>query len=37
MPAAEAADKVLQGIRYEGDDRYDVTKAITRIRTQRAG
>ena len=70
MPAAEAADMVLQGIRedrffllthphvieyartrweevdaafaeqaprYEGDDRYDVTKAIARIRAQRAG
>ena len=70
MPAAEAADMVLQGIRedrffllthphvieyartrweevdaafaeqaprYEGDDRYDVTKAIARIRAGRAG
>ena len=70
MPAAEAADIVLQQIRerrfyllthphaidyarkrwedveaafaeqaprYEGDDRYDVTKAIARIRAERAG
>ncbi len=70
MPAAEAADMVLQGIRedrffllthphvieyartrweevdaafaeqaprYEGDDRYDVTKAIARIRAERSG
>ena len=26
-----------QAPRYEGDDRYDVTKAIARIRAQRAG
>ena len=70
MPAAEAADMVLQGIRedrffllthphvveyartrweqvdaafaeqaprYQGDDRYDVVKAIARIRAERAG
>ncbi len=70
MPAAEAADMVLQGIRegrffllthphvieyartrweevdaafaeqaprYEGDDRYDVVKAIARIRAERTG